>query len=127
MPHITETVVEDAALVWLAGLGYDTLHAPDIAPNEPAAERASYAHVVLQGRLRSAIDRLNPGIPPGARDEALRKVLRSESASLIENNRRFHRLLTEGVDVEYRRPDGSIAGDKVWLVDFADLTRNDWM
>ena len=87
MPHITESVVEDAALIWLAGLGYDTLHAPDIAPNEPAAERDSYADVVLQGRLRSAIDRLNPGIPSVARDEALRKVLRSESASLIENNR----------------------------------------
>jgi type I restriction enzyme, R subunit len=53
--------------------------------------------------------------------------LRSESASLIENNRRFHRLLTQGVDVEYRRPDGSIAGDKVWLVDFADQSRNDWL
>ena len=70
---------------------------------------------------------LNHSIPAEARDEAHRKVLRSESAGTVENNRRFHRMLTEGVDVEYRRQDGSIAGDKVRLVDFADPARNDWL
>jgi type I restriction enzyme R subunit len=71
--------------------------------------------------------RLNPGVPAGALDEALRKVLRAETQSLVENNRRFHRMLTDGIDVEYRRDDGSIAGDKVWLVDFADPAKNDWL
>ena len=59
--------------------------------------------------------------------EALRKVTRTETPSLIENNRRFHKLLVDGIDVEYRRPDGSIAGDKVWLFDFDQPERNDWL
>jgi len=82
---------------------------------------------VLANRLRSAFSLLNPNVPESALDEALRKVTRTETPSLVENNRRFHRLLTDGVDVEYRRADGSIAGDKVWLFDFAHPERNDWL
>lgn len=107
----TESVVEDATLDILSGLGYAILHGPEIAPGEPGvedplqgAERADYADVVLMGRLRAALARVNPTIPDDALDEAVRKVTRSESPSLIENNRHFHRLLTDGVDVEYRRP-----------------------
>jgi Type I restriction enzyme R protein N terminus (HSDR_N) len=53
--------------------------------------------------------------------------MRAETPSLVVNNRRFHGLITDGVDVEYRRPDGSIAGDKVWLFDFDHPERNDWL
>src|SRR5262245_4223508 len=124
---VSESLVESAALVWFGGMGYDVLHGPDIAPGEPAAERSDYAEVILEGRLRSALARLNSNVPEPARDEALRKVLRTETPSLIENNRRFHKLLTDGVDVEYRRKDGSIAGDKVWLFDFDHPERNEWL
>ena len=79
---------------------------------------------MLGNRLRAALERLNPNVPEAVRDEALRKVTRTEMPSLVENNRRFHRLLTDGVDVEYRRADGSIAGDKVWLFDFVHPTGN---
>ncbi|WP_152050799.1 type I restriction endonuclease subunit R [Tautonia marina] len=126
-PGISESVVEDAALSWFEGMGYEVAHGPDLAPGEPGAERDSYADVVLEGRFRASLARINPGIPATAIDEAARKVLRTETPSLVENNRRFHRMLTEGVDVEYRRPDGSIAGDKVWLVDFTHHERNDWL
>ena len=103
---------------WFEGLGYAVLHGPDIAPGEPAAERATYGEVVLvigSGRPWPASTRPSPSRPstrPSARSS------RTETPSLVENNRRFHRLLTDGVDVEYRRADGSIAGDKVWLIDF---------
>jgi type I restriction enzyme R subunit len=83
--------------------------------------------VVLVGRLREAIRLLNPAIPQEAWEEALRKVLRLATPSLLQTNRAFHRLLREGVPVEYPRPDGSIAGDHVRLVDFADATANDWL
>src|SRR5579871_1874504 len=126
-PAITESMVEQAALGWFEGMGYAVLHGPDIAQGEPAAERSSYADVVLNGRLRSALGRINPGVPAGVLDEAVRKVQRAETQSPVENNRRFHRMLVDGVDVEYRRDDGSIAGDKVWLIDFADPGRNDWL
>jgi type I restriction enzyme, R subunit len=125
--YLSESAAEAAALSWLRELGYDALHGPDIAPGEPAAERSDFSEIVLADRLRSALMRLNPQIPEAALGEAFRKITRAETPSLVENNRRFHRLLTDGVDVEYRRPDGSIAGDKVWLFDFAHPEWNDWL
>ncbi len=126
-PSIQEETVEDAAFQWFDLLGYDILHGPEIAPGEPSAARSDFSEVILGHRLQEALARLNPSVPEPALDEALRKVTRTETPSLVENNRRFHRLLTDGVDVEYRRPDGSIAGDKVWLFDLAHPERNDWL
>ncbi len=91
------------------------------------AERASYSDVILEKRLREALARINPQIPAEAIDEAVRRVTHPETASLVENNRRFHQMLVSGVDVEYRREDGSIAGDIIWLVDFAEPGNNDWV
>src|SRR4051812_49115553 len=125
--NLTEATVEVAALEWLADLGYAIVHGPDIAPGEPVAERASYGDVVLVERLRTALARLNPAVPAAALDEALRKVLRPDSPSLLVNNRVFHRMLVEGVNVEMRRIDGSIAGVQVRLVDFAQAAANDWL
>ena len=124
---LNESHLEEAALEWLAELGYALGHGPDMAPGEPAAERESFSDVVLPGRLREAIHRLNPGIPAEAREEALSKVLRHETTSLIGNNRAFHHHLRDGVPVEYKRVDGSVAGDRVRLVDFADPAANDWL
>jgi len=123
---LNESHVEDAALTWFGELGYAVGHGPQLAPGEPAAERDSFGEVVLVGRLREAIRRLNTGIPEEAREEALRKVLRVATTSLVQTNRAFHRMLRDGVDVEYARPDGSIKGDKARLVDFTDVGANDW-
>ena len=125
--HLAESHVEEAALSWLDGLGYAILHGPDIAPGEPAAERNTYHDVILVRRLRDAVTLLNPNVPTEACDEALRKVLLQESPSLVGNNRAFHRMLVDGVEVEYKRADGSIAGDRVRLVDFDDPHNNDWL
>ena len=85
-----EAVVEDAALAWLEALGFAVKHGPDIAAGEPGAEReASYRDVVLQGRLRDALARLNPSLPPEALDDALRKITVIAGPSLIERNREF--------------------------------------
>jgi len=124
---LNESIVEDAALEWFGELGYAVGHGPHLAPGEPAAERDSFGEVVLVGRLREAIRRLNPAIPEEAREEALRKVLRVGTPSLTQTNRAFHRMLRDGVPVEYPRPDGSIAGDHVRLVDFGDVRANDWL
>ena len=127
MNHLNESTLEETALSWFADLGYEVAHGQDIAPGEPAAERDSYDQVVLVGRLRDAVERLNRTIPVEARDEAIRKVLYPESPSLIVNNRRFHAMLRDGVEVEYRRADGSIAGDRVRLIDYDDPENNDWL
>jgi type I restriction enzyme R subunit len=124
---LNESIVEDAALEWFGELGYAVGHGPLLAPYEPAAERNSFSDVVLVGRLREAIQRLNPAIPEEAREDALRKVLRVGTPALTQTNRAFHKLLRDGVPVEYPRPDGSIAGDHVRLVDFGDVRANDWL
>jgi len=127
MSALNESIVEDAALTWFGELGYAVGHGPQIAPGEAAAERDSFAEVVLVGRLRAALRRINPAIPDEAREESLRKVLRVANGSLVQTNRAFHRMLRDGVDVEYQRPDGSIKGDKARLLDFADVRANDWL
>ena len=123
---LNESIVEDAALEWFGELGYALGHGPHLAPGEPAAERDSFSEVVLVGRLREAIRQLNFSIPEEAREEALRKVLRVGTPALVQTNRAFHRMLRDGVPVEYPRPDGSIAGDHVRLLDFDDVRANDW-
>ncbi len=99
-PAIYESDVEEFALVQLAALGYDCIHGDDIAPEEPASERASFGDVILRGRLEESIRRLNPDAPEAAVAEALRKVLVPDAASLLQSNRAFHKLLRDGVEVE---------------------------
>ena len=65
--NLVENDVELAALDWFQALDYSVVHGPHIAPGEPSAERDSFAEVVLVGRLREAIRRLNPAIPEEAR------------------------------------------------------------
>ena len=124
---LNEGTVEDITLGWFRELGYDIAHGPTLAPGEPGAERENYGEVLLVERLRAAIDRLNPSIPAEAKDEALRKVVRVDGPDLITANRRFHSMLRDGVEVEYPRADGSIAGDHVRLVDFTKTENNDWL
>ncbi len=124
---LNESTVEDAALTWFDELGYAVAHGPHLAPGEPAAERDGFGDVVLMGRLRDAVQRLNPEVPDETREEALRKVLRVTTPSLTRTNHAFHKMLRDGVEVECARPDGTIAGDRVRLVDFEAEGMNDWL
>ncbi len=127
MPGITESEVEDAALQWLAGLGYAVLHGPDIGPEGSVPERGSYDEVLLADRFREALACLNPHLPAETLEDVLRKVRQAETPSLIEENRRLHRYLVEGVPVEVAREDGSTGGDAARLIDFTDADSNDWL
>src|SRR5689334_10229925 len=102
-------------------------HGSHMAPGEPAAERDSFGDVALTEQLRRAIQRLNPFIPEEAREDALRKVLRVGTPSLTRSKRHFHAMLRDGVQVEYKRADGSIAGDHVRLTALDDVKANDWL
>ncbi len=123
----SESHVEDAALEWLAGLGYSILHGPDISPDGETPERASHSQVLLTVRFREVLGRINPHLPVETLEEVLRKVQQTETPSLIEENRRLHRYLVEGVPVEVTREDGSIGGDVARLIDFVDVDANDWL
>jgi len=126
---IAESVVEDAALGWLEALGYQVLHGPDIAVGELRAERSdpSYRDVILERRLREAFVRLNPDLPTEALEDAFRKLTRTDAATLIERNRAVHRMLVDGVNVEYRHKDGSIAGAQARVLDSDMPDNNDWL
>ena len=119
--------MEEAALEWLAGLGYEIISGLAIAPGEPAAERVDYKQVFLFDRLQTKLEDLNPNIPLDGLQEALRKLRLISHPTLTENNRAFHRLLVEGVDVEFRNADGQIFHDKVWLIDFANPEANEFL
>ncbi|MBW4964062.1 type I restriction endonuclease subunit R [Sulfitobacter sp. CW3] len=124
---INEDLVEQAALAILQEQGVPFLGADVIAPDGTAPERASYGEVLLIRRLEEAVTRLNPSISEDARRDALRQITGSETPSLTEENRRIHKLLVNGIDVEFKANDGSIRGDKVWLVDFDSPDANDWL
>jgi type I restriction enzyme R subunit len=127
MTTFIENEVEQAALIWLKEQGFAVVPGPMIAPGEPDAERSRFEEVVLGRRLRDALARLNPHIPPDALDEAFRKLTTPPAGTFIGNNIAFHRMLVNGVEVEYQRPDGSIAGDPVKVINFQDVTANDWL
>ena len=126
-PSFTESEVEDAALAWLGSLGWKVAHGPDIAPHAADAERTDYTEVVLERRLLDALDRLNPALPADALDDAFRKLTRPEGSTLEAKNRAFHRMLADGVTVEYRTADGSVRGAQVAVLDYGDAASNNWL
>ena len=127
MAYLSEAAVEQVVLDHLASLGYAISSDAEIGPDGKAPEREAYADVVLGKRLIAAIEKLNPAIPAKARGDALRKVLATEKPSLVEENRRLHKLMDKGVNVEFYSEDGTIRGDKVRLIDFENLAANDWL
>ncbi len=127
MAHLTESDVESAALAWLSAIGWGIAHGPDIAPDQPLAERSDYGEVVLTQRLRDALARLNPGLPSEALEDAFRKLMSPEGSELLQRNRAFHRMLVDGVTVEYRAADGTIRGAQARVIDFEHPPNNDWL
>src|SRR3989338_3881614 len=125
---ITEDRIEKEALEMLESEGWEVVYGPAIAPASEGGngERGSYKEVGLAGRLKEAIARINPNIPEEAREEALKKVLRNDRQELVLNNQHLHKLLVNGVDIEFRK-EGRIAGDKVWLFDFNNMKNNEFL
>ncbi|MEX3853700.1 type I restriction endonuclease subunit R [Paraburkholderia sp. BR10923] len=123
---MTEDQLEQEVLDWLREVGYSRLYGPDIAPDGESPERTDYRQVLLVGRLREAIYRLNSAIPLAAREDALRQVINLDTPVLLSANRIFHNLLVNGVPVEYQK-DGETRGDFVRLIDFADAAANEWL
>ncbi len=123
---MTEDQLEQDALGWLSELGYQHLYGPDISHEGVNPERASYRDVVLAMRLHAAIARLNPQVPLAAREDALRQVLELGLPVQLSANRLFHRLLVNGVPVQYQK-EGETRGDFVRLIDWVDVGANEWL
>ena len=127
MTTLSEADVEQVALDWLNLIGWTVTHGREIAPDTAGAERADYGQVVLERRLRDALAELNPELPAAALDDALRKLTRPTGSTLEARNRTFHRLLVDGVTVEYPLADGAMRGVQARVVDFENPDANDWL
>lgn len=99
MAFLSEAQLETALLAQLAALGYACTSDDILGPDGAKPERAAYDEVVLLAKLENAVARLNPSLPVDARSDAIRRLTQSELPNLLEENRRIHRLLTEGADV----------------------------
>jgi type I restriction enzyme, R subunit len=124
---VREDVIERAALGWFEWLGFDVRSGAEISPGGSQPLRQSYESPVLDDRLQAALRRINDGLPEDAIEYALRVVSRPPETTLAQNNRWFHRLLTDGIDVEYRSSDGETRGGKVWLADLDLPRRNEFL
>ncbi|MGD9581492.1 MAG: type I restriction endonuclease subunit R, partial [Vampirovibrionia bacterium] len=126
---ITENDIELYAIEQLQKLGYIYIYAPDIAPdaliNSPL-KRESFEEVLLVNLLKLAINRINPKIPLEAKEDAIKQIMRLNSPELISNNETFHRMLTEGIKVTYKK-NGDVRGDLVWLIDFDNPENNEFL
>ena len=125
MTRFTEREVEEASLGWLEAIGWGIAHGPDIAHDSPQPERSGYGDVILGGRLRNALARLNPALPAEALEDAFRKLTRPEGATLEARNRALHRMLVNGVTVEYRDSGSAIRGAQARVLDFEEMENND--
>jgi type I restriction enzyme R subunit len=127
MSYLSEADIEQLLIEQFQNLGYTYLSDVIASPDGSQPERESYGDVILTRRLKEAIDRLNPTIPAEARNDAYKKIIATDRPNLIEENRRLHQALVEGIDVEFYAEDGTIRGDKVYAIDFANPENNDWL
>ncbi|UPM54525.1 type I restriction endonuclease subunit R [Gottfriedia acidiceleris] len=124
--NFSEDELEQAALEWFEEIGYEKLYGPEISPGGDYPEREDYSDVLLDERLKSALSRINKNLPQDAIDEAYRKIKIPQSPSLLMNNKEYQKMITDGIDVEYRTNEGEFRTEKVWLFDFNDDFNNDY-
>lgn len=120
---ITEDQLEQLCLEWFQAIGYDYACGYDIAPDGDNPERSDYRQIVLFGRLLERLKALNPHIPASMLELVSQQIAKPEFPVLIKSNRAFHRLLLEGMKVDWKE-EGEERHDYVQLIDFANPANN---
>lgn len=123
---ITEDQLEQLCLEWFKSIGYDYVCGYDIAPDGDNPERTDYSQIVLFDRLLTQLQKINPHIPVPVLEIVSQQVAKPETPILIKSNKAFHRLLLEGVKVEFKDGDKSKT-DYVQLVDFSNVDNNQFL
>ena len=121
---ISEDQLEQLCLTWFQDAGWTFRHGPDIAPDGETPRRHDWREVVLPSEVIAALSLLNPDSPSSALEEAVATVSRPDQPSLLQNNRAFHELLCDGVQVEVTDAQGLKRGDRIRLIDFDNPERN---
>ena len=118
MTKITENEIELFAIELFEKLGYSYIYAPELERN--------HEEILLKDRLLNAVEKINPSLPQSAIEDAIKQIERIKSSELLSDNETFHKLLVEGVKVDVQR-DGITRGEIVHLVDFDDVSNNDFV
>ena len=126
MALITEDHLEQQCLEWFKELGYAYAFAPDLAPDGTTPERTDFRQVILTGRLRSALQRLNPGVPAGTIESAVLQLANPNVPGLLASNRNFHRWMTQGLPITYMEGNQQV-GIRLKVIGFDDPAANDWL
>jgi type I restriction enzyme R subunit len=125
--NVYEDELEQAALEWFEELGYETAFAPDISSGGDYPERSDYSDIILEERLKDALKRINPDLPQEALDDAMHQILVPLNPALIDNNRLFQKMVTDGVNATFRANDGRIVSKQVRVFDFNEVKNNDFL
>ena len=123
MTNLTENTIEQSFIDQLVSQGYTYYNGVDISPISDNPQRESFASVILDNHFKASLKKLNPTLPESARVEAYQKVINLGTLDIMENNERFHTLLTGGVTVEYTK-NGRTKGINVKLLDVEDPENN---
>ncbi len=127
MNTYNENILELTTLDWLSEQGYEVLHGPEIDPDSKNPLRSDYDEVVLEPVLRESIVKINGALSDDIIDDAVKQVMNISHPNIVEANRVFHRMLTDGVDVSYRNNEGESATAKVYLIDSQNVENNGYM
>lgn len=120
---MNETQLENLCLDWFRECGWETVYGPDIAPDSDKPARENYNQVVLKDVLTASVTRINPHLPEECVEQVLSAVLKPQSLDLLVNNQSFHKMLIEGVPVQYKK-DGELKHDQAFLIDFEVAKNN---
>jgi len=126
MNKITENEIELFAIELLEKQGYNYIYAPDIAPDSDNPMRESFEDVILGEKLQNSLIAINPTLDVDQIKDAVKQVERLRTTELLTDNETFHKMLTEGVAVDVQK-DGDTRGDRVMLIDFDDISNNDFV
>jgi type I restriction enzyme R subunit len=121
------TLTEQPVIEWLKEMGYDYEWGPDLAPGQISGEREDFSGVLLTGRLKRSIRRLNPDLPEIAIDDAVRAIKSVEHPNLEIANKEVYKLLTEGVRVNFRNTDGEDIWKFAKIFDFENPHNNEFL
>ena len=124
--NFTEDLLEQAAIEILEELNYSYAFGADIAYDGDTPERNNYKDVLLEQRVKDALFSINRHLPEEALEEAYRKIITFNSPVLVDNNKEFHKLLVEGIDVSFNK-DGAIKTEKAYIIDFKNINKNDFL
>ena len=126
MSYINEEILEKNSIEWFKEIGYQFIDGPDIAPDSKSPERDDFRKVILEDRLRSTLQRLNPEVPTKTIDAAVIQITNPNIPGLVASNRQFHIWMTKGLPITFMEDNREI-GIRLKIIDFDNTDKNDWL